>query len=52
MNLSTVTTVTDAYRAGGYLRQAIGSALAQTRVDPDVLVRGNADDLTGRRGNR
>jgi glycosyltransferase involved in cell wall biosynthesis len=49
MNTPTVTAVIAAYRAGEYLRQAIGSALAQTRVDLEILVSDDADDLEVRR---
>ena len=44
MNLPTVTAVIATYRAGEYLRHAIGSALAQTRVDREVLVSDDAND--------
>jgi len=49
MNTPTVTAVIATYRRGEYLRQAIGSALAQTRVDLEVLVTDNADDPGMRR---
>ncbi len=38
MSLPTVTAVIATYRAGEYLRPAIGSALAQTHVDLEILV--------------
>ena len=44
MNLPTVTAIIATYRAGEYLRHAIGSALAQTRVDLEVLVSDDAND--------
>jgi len=49
MNMPTVTAVIATYRAGEYLRHAIGSALAQTRVDLEVLVSDDADDSEVRR---
>jgi GT2 family glycosyltransferase len=52
MNTPTVTAVIATYRRGEYLCVAIGSALAQTRVDLEVLVSDSADDRTERRGRR
>ena len=47
--MPTVTAVIATYRAGEYLRHAISSALAQTRVDLEVLVSDDADDPGVRR---
>ena len=49
MNIPAVTAVIATYRRGEYLREAIGSALAQTYVDLEVLVSDNADDPGMRR---
>src|SRR5271157_1276302 len=49
MNTRTVTAVIATYRRGEYLRHAIASALAQTRVDLEVLVTDDDDDPGGRR---
>ncbi len=40
----TVTAVIATYRPGEYLRQAIGSALTQTRPDLEILVSDDAND--------
>ncbi len=47
--MPTVTAVIATYRAGEYLRHAIGSVLAQTYVDLEVLVSDDADDPGVRR---
>jgi glycosyltransferase involved in cell wall biosynthesis len=44
MNMPTVTAVIATYRAGEYLRHAIGSALAQTYIDLEVLVSDDDND--------
>ncbi len=49
MNMPTVTAVIATYRRGEYLRHAIGSALAQTRFDLEVLVSDDDDDPGVRR---
>ncbi len=49
MNTPTVTAVIATYRRGEYLRHAIGSALAQTRVDLEILVSDDDDDPKVRR---
>ena len=49
MNMPTVTAVIATYKAGEYLRHAIGSALAQTYVDFEILVSDDADDPGVRR---
>ncbi len=49
MNTPSVTAVIATYRRGDYLRQAIGSALAQSHVNLEVLVTDNADDPGMRR---
>src|SRR5271157_5233067 len=49
MNTRTVTAVIATYRRGEYLRHAIASALAQTRVDLEVLVTDDDDDPGVRR---
>ena len=44
MNMPAVSAVIATYWAGEYLRHAIGSALAQTYVDLEVIVSDDADD--------